>query len=223
MPTFIPAPNTVRCTLIFSQADSSQAQMNVHVKGNAPATAATLSALAAELVTWFGTDPGTGSPKAFMSTAYSLASQYLRALDSQASPSLVSNTSLPISGTDSTGTILPEGLTFCLTLRSGLAGRSQRGRVFVPGLTDGSMSNVGENLVSSTTAAHLVAAYNNMLTLIAAATISGWTSQEVVIASYEQNKNPRVTAQLTPATTFGFHDLFLDFQRRRAPGHNIHH
>lgn len=223
MATFIPAPDCVRCTLIFSQADASQAQMNIHVKGNAAATSATLTALAAEIVTWFGTDPGTGSPKAFMSSSYALASMYLRALDTQASPSLVTNTSLPIAGTDSTGVILPEGLTFALTLRSGLAGRSQRGRVFVPGLTDGSMSNVGENLVSATTAAHLVAAYNNLITLVAGATIAGWTSQAVVIVSYSTNKAPRITAQQTPATTFGYHDLFLDFQRRRAPGHNIHH
>jgi hypothetical protein len=111
------------------------------------------------------------------------------------------------------------GLTFSITARSGLAGRSFRGRTFLIGMPTTAAADAELNTISGTYAADMVSAFNAMVTSVPI----GDAGFVPVICSRVTLGAPRVAGVTTPITSFGFHNLIVDFQRRRAPAHNRHH
>ncbi len=202
----------------YSQSNGDFAENVFWVTDSAGWTGAKLNALCETFIDWFEADPGTGSPKAFMTTGCSLVNVAARDFTTQNGVVGSSQEGLPIAGTD-VGTDIAKGLTWAVTGRTGLAGRSFRSRTFMIGLSSNTVPVAATNVVDATHAAHIVLALNNLLTLVTAAV----ATQLVVVTSRVHNNAPRANGVMTPITGYGFHNLFTDFQRRRAPAHNRHH
>lgn len=109
------------------------------------------------------------------------------------------------------GSVLPNEVSFCISLRSGQRGRSARGRWFVAGLPQSAMS--GANNISSTAAGNFVSAMNALIAAISAA------GQLFVIVSYRADNAPRPGGPVYfPVSTAVAVDTIVDSQRRRRPG-----
>jgi len=114
----------------------------------------------------------------------------------------------PVPGTFS-GDVLPANATFSVSLRTGFAGRSRRGRIYHVGLAEGQVT--ADFLITANVTA-IVNAYTTWLTTLAAQQYS-W-----VIASRISGGVPRATALITPITAIFAVDARVDTQRRRLPG-----
>lgn len=111
------------------------------------------------------------------------------------------------------GEAAPNNCSMCVSFRTGLSGRSFRGRNYVPVLTN---SEVTGNMIDATWAAAIVAAYND-LTFPANIGIlpGGW---EWVVLSRFAGGVERSVGVFTEITNVLVTDLVVDSQRRRLPG-----
>jgi len=104
---------------------------------------------------------------------------------------------------------LPNNVAFTTSFRTGLAGRSFRGRNYFAGLTE---QLVTANLIDAATAAAIVDAYAGMVGL---GTVSaGWLWG---VVSRFTGGAPRAQGVITPITTVLAVDNIVDSQRRRLP------
>jgi hypothetical protein len=103
---------------------------------------------------------------------------------------------------------LPNNVALCVTLLTALAGRSYRGRSYMPGLAEGFVT-LSE--ISSATAAVYA---DNYVTLVDDLSTEGY---ELVVTSFQAGGVPRVTAVSTPVVAIGVNTT-VDSQRRRLPG-----
>lgn len=119
---------------------------------------------------------------------------------------------IPSSSVDGTapGDALPNNVSFAVKKRTALSGRMNRGRLYWPGLTASMLS--GANEVIAGFASDIVDFCNTLSADVGIAVPGG---PEVVYH--------RSLGTGTDVTTYTYTDLFLDSQRRRLPGHNIHH
>jgi hypothetical protein len=103
--------------------------------------------------------------------------------------------------------MLPGNVSIAVSLRTGLTGRSARGRWFWQGLTEGQV--VG-NTLDSGLGLSIVAAFNNLITIINA------FPSTLVIASYVSNGAPRPGGPVYfIVNTALLVDLTVDSQRGR--------
>jgi hypothetical protein len=158
--------------------------------------------------TWWGAEL---SPT--LSSAFVLREIYLTDLTQQNSFVLTYTTNLPASG-QLAGSILPNNVTFCISLRTGNAGRSFRGRNYVPGIRSTDVTSSDPNLLSVGRSNTLVAAYQQLIN----PTYFGTTPYRLVIVSRFSNGNPRTAGIATPVTAVLAVDRVLDSMRRRLPG-----
>lgn len=113
------------------------------------------------------------------------------------------------------GELMPNNVTYTVSFKTGLTGRSFRGRNYIPGL---SINSVDGNNIASAFRTGVLAFYDALLALATSEGL-GW----VVVSRYsgvdaDKKPIPRVTGVTTPivaATTF---DNTVDSQRRRLPG-----
>lgn len=106
----------------------------------------------------------------------------------------------------------PGNVTFCVTLRSGLTGRSARGRMFIPGIPE---SVITGNAVSGTYANSCLTAVNQLAT---AALAAGW---QMVVVSRQQNGVVLPTGLTYAMVGAGYADLNTDSQRRRLNARGV--
>ena len=225
MAQFIPCLNTAKFALTFTDVNGDQQINTIWVKRSAPWTLSTLNAVSAGLVTWFTTAVGGQTMQANMSNQVSFVQVQFRDYTTQNGLSGIYQTGLPLVGTIAQPQ-LAAGLTFAFTLRTGLAGRSYRGRVFQVGMTLSAIVNIQNNTVVPAFAAGIAAVWANLITAIPAADpAASW----VVTSRYYQPGGsgtptvPRTQGVMTPVASVGYHNTLLDFQRRRAPAHARHH
>lgn len=105
------------------------------------------------------------------------------------------------------------GTTFALKFSTGLSGRSYRGRMYWPALTN---NVVIDNLLDAGYAASIRDAVADMF-----ADIESDSGDAHVIASYMNDCEWRTTGVATPVTGYSYVDLNLDSQRRRLSGRGI--
>lgn len=224
MPPFIPVTNAAQFELQFSQSDGSFAENQFWIQRTGAWSLAQLNTMAAALKTWYTTGDGANSYNNNQSNTCALQGIAFRDMTTQNSSTGIYQTGLPIAAINA-GTAAPLGLSFAITARTGLAGRNFRGRSFFIGMQATDFSDLTKNLVASAAAAHFVSIWNSLITAVPAADVA---ASLVVCSRYHQPGGPgtptvpRLTGVTTPITSYGFHDLFADFQRRRAPGHNRH-
>jgi hypothetical protein len=109
----------------------------------------------------------------------------------------------------------PNNVTYTVSFRTGLTGRSFRGRNYVPGIPNDQIST---NTILADFRTGVLAFYTELKTLATDAGLS-W----VVVSRYsgvdsDGKPIPRVTGVTTPIQSVGTADFTVDSQRRRLPG-----
>lgn len=118
---------------------------------------------------------------------------------------------LPEPGSYTTSEPLPSNVAFAMTRRTGLTGRSQRGRIYIPLAV--AMVSTNENYVNAT----WEAAARSALNLLADAVQSDVPSAVEVIVSRYSGGAKRTEAATYAVTTYSPSDLTVDTMRRRLP------
>lgn len=182
---------------------------------------ADVTSLANSFDTWMGTTPGTHALLTYLSDAVSITGIQARDLTADGGPEFTKSVSH--AGLD-TAAPINSGLSFALTLRSGLSGRSFRGRIFCYGLTRTLNGSLSADQVDPTVANALKDGWNDLI-----AVADGWTPAMhwcVLSRRHKVGDVPnvlRTNGVGTPITEVGYSNLVVDFQRRRAPLHARHH
>lgn len=216
---FIPVVNAARVSLAFTQTSGEFAENVFGVQRDEAWDPTGLTTVAQAVMDWWHDGDGTHSYRGFQHTGCTLLQCTARDLTVQDAPVVtVAADEASNVGTDA-GTALAAGLSFALTARTGLAGRSHRGRTFLIGLASGAVDASNKNAVAAANAPLYVSAFNSLITKVHTADVHS----TLVVISTRHNNAPRASGVTTPITSYGYHDLFLDYQRRRAPGHNRHH
>jgi len=222
---FVPCLNMAQFSLIFSTPSGDIAENNVWIRRSAAWDNAHLATMAGALVTWFGTGDGVHSYQNQMTNQCSLVSVAWR--DHTTINGLSNNTQagLPLAGTDLTEGTNP-GLTKAFTFRTGLAGKSFRGRAFFVGMPANVTAPAEQGLVSAGWAGPVASAWGALIAAVPAADASAvWA----VVSRFYQPGGPgtptvpRANGVYTPVVAVGYAGLAVDFQRRRAPAHSRHH
>jgi len=104
---------------------------------------------------------------------------------------------------------LPGNVSLAVSFRTGLSGRSFRGRNYLAGLTEGQVTG---NEISSTAAAAFVDVYEGLLPTLTALSLT-----HVVVSRFAGGL-PRVSGVATPVVSYLTTDLVVDSQRRRLTG-----
>lgn len=110
-----------------------------------------------------------------------------------------------------TGEAMPNNVSMAVSFRTGSAGRSRRGRNFVPALSD---SVVDGNNIDIDWATAVVNAYGELL-FGAGVLPGGWIW---VVLSRFTNGEPRVTGEFHEVFSVVLSDLIVDSMRSRLPG-----
>jgi hypothetical protein len=216
---FIPATNCLRVAMQYDTVTGDNAENVFYVQNSVPWTITTITSMLNAFITWFTV--GAGGANTFQSqiaNGCTLVEVTGRDLTTQNGFSIASNTGLPIAGIGGATGAVP-GITFALTARTGLAGPSFRGRVFLVNPATGFFASTSLGTINASNAGNCVSALNALITAVT----SNLATAKLVVASFRHNNAPRVNAVTTNVTTYGFHNLFQDFQRRRSPGHHRHH
>lgn len=218
--TFIPVIDCAEVSLKFSQTDGEFAENTFGVQRDEAWDHASLLAVANAFVTWWDVGDGAGGIyRTFQAagvnilgaTARDLTTEGGMAVDSTVVPAHTHGTAANFQ--------LQNGVSFAVTARTGLAGRSQRGRTFLVGLANDVLTASGDDVINAGVAANFILMMNKLILNVTAAD----AHSKLVVISRRHNNAPRVTGVTTAITNYGIHDNFLDYQRRRAPGHNRHH
>jgi hypothetical protein len=201
---FIPAPNCASVELIYATYGEI-IENTFSIEKGSPFTLSDLQDLRDLFKTWDEDYWESGR-----CASNSLIRIKTRALDSNSSPVEDYTMPTPNPGTIS-GDSFPLNVSFCFRLTTGLAGRSYRGRIFLPGV---SLASVGPtpNQLQLASATGYVGVFEQLKTALDAADLT-W-----VVLSYRNNKTWRTTAVATPITGISYFDLNLDSQRRRLSG-----
>lgn len=104
---------------------------------------------------------------------------------------------------------LPANVALCITLNTGLSGRSRRGRVYIGGLTEDQVTN---NYVAQDVATAMGEALSSILL-----EVQTQLELRMAVVSYYSNKLPRPVALATQVTSVAARDLRVDTMRSRLP------
>lgn len=201
--TFIPVPNCAQVRF-EGRLDGQQCINDLYFRHTTGAIAAAdLQGLAAALGLWYG---GTLVP--LLNEAYSSVAVHAR--DLTAAIGFTADQAMPAVGGVS-GEAAPNNCTMAVSFRTSLSGRSNRGRNYIPCLTN---SQVNGNDIDAGFASDVVAAYSALL-FGGGGVPAGWVW---VIVSRFTLGLPRVTGTFQEVFSVLVTDLVVDSQRRRLPG-----
>jgi hypothetical protein len=198
---FVAVPACIKMEFFYTM--NGQPAMNrIHISTTeSEPTEATCLAFAQAGVAWWA-----GNVPALVAPTFSLREVHTVSLAAQNAPQAVVSEGLPIVGTNG-GASLPNNVAIAISLRTGLTGRSARGRWFWGGLTE---TQVVANEVDGGVLVSIVSAIDNLLSAI---TDEGG---EPVIVSYVSGGAPRgggpVKFIITDALAV---DAIVDSQRGR--------
>jgi len=199
---FVPAPNIIMCE-IRGQKDGQLIENRIMVDALHDPTPADLQTMVDVLTFWINNTYKTLVPVDVTFTGLKITS--LKSINA-----IQLTTGLAIVGTIANPSA-PNEVSYCISLRTGLSGRSARGRFYWLGLalaSIGTQNRVGAPFRTLSTAA--------IQTLIGAITAANF---RWVIVSYRTNKAPRVGGPVYfPVLTATTTSDVVDSQRRRRPG-----
>lgn len=200
---FVPAPGIAEVQ-VRATYSGQQVMNRIMVDVLHTPTQGDLNTITAAVGAWW-----VGNVKALVAPTVSLREVYAKTLEVANGPQATFSSGLPDAGT-ATGGGLPNSTSLAVSLRTGLTGRSARGRWFWYGFTEG---QVTDNTVDSGVATSIVACIDNLLS-----TITGLSSVPVIV-SYISGGAPRVGGPVYfPITDALLVDPIVDSQRRRLPG-----
>lgn len=198
---FIPVTDTLKVQMVYLVA-GQYCENVLHIRHTSGAISlVNQGELAAFMKGWY-----TDHFKTLQSTDCSLVKIITKDLTSETGLGLEYTTGLPIAGTHASP-ILPTNVTAAVKFTTGLGGRSYRGRNFIVGMPEDSVSG---NTIDAGIITQLTAAYGELIS----AMLADW---EFVVASFYHNNAWRVSGVATPVTGVSC-DPYVDSQRRRLTG-----
>lgn len=207
---FIPVPNTAYVEMVYTFGGQI-VENCFHVQKGTPFTALQLQGLTTAFDAW---DNGAVAGwKGCRPIGCTLVQIKTRALDTAASPVYIYTLPAPRNGALNANP-MPGNVTFCVTLQTGLAGRSQRGRIYVPGIITTDIGNTPLNNTLNSGRANAYVASINALIAQVAALGAGYA---LVVTSFRSNNAWRATGQNSVILNAAYADLFIDSMRRRLP------
>lgn len=199
---FVPFANTAEFELRFTKG-GEQVENTLYFQRSAAWTSVTLRAVADAVRTYV-----TSDMMAVLPEDVTFREVYARDLSTEESFDATS----PAVGTvvGSAGEAMPNNVTICVTFRSGVTGRSNRGRNYVVGIPHDAL--LDPNTITGTYASAVISVWNGFIAL-ADDNTSTW-----VIASRFHNGAPRTVGSTQAVLSVNLYDLKLDSARRRLPG-----
>lgn len=210
---FIPVPNTVSIEL-FQTAYNQVLENYVWVRKDTPFTAADISSLRAAVVSWSVANWRLTQPPWI-----SLNRIRTKAWDSASAP--MEDYSLPtpsVGNNSGGGTNMPSAGCIAMKLSTGLTGRSNRGRIYIPVIGTGFLiGGLSTNMVYS---GYMTILLNNWQALYTA--IGAWNAAaHWVVVSFMTGGVWRAEGSVHNVVSLAFVDANLDNQRRRLQGRGI--
>lgn len=201
---YIPVPNCVRVELV--QNWNAQVVQNVlHYVKASPWDLAHMNELAEVVKNAWNTNI-----RGQLSDQLSLTLIRITDLSSETAEVVNYATGLPLIGGQASPS-LPNNVACVFTKRTALRGRSYRGRIYQPGLTEGSVTG---NTIVSPTSTNLRSGWAAMMGLNLPVTAD---DALMVVVSYQNNNAPRTEGVASLVTSITS-DFTVDSQRRRLPG-----
>lgn len=211
---FIPAISCVEVDL-NQRLHGEQVQNTLYGVNFGGVTPANIELLAGEMITWVGTQLYPN-----LADAIQLTEVKVRDLNIADGPQFIGVPTLPVVG-QGPGAALPGNVAACVSFRTGLTGRSRRGRNYVAGLPE---AGVTGNALSQTLGQGIRAAYEALLAPTGPFAVAGYAW--VVLSRYS-GVDP-VTGRPVPRAsglpTFVnavLIDANVDSQRRRLAGRGV--
>jgi len=200
---FIPVTDTARVELVYS-VFQQVCENVIYVENAAPWTDVTLDTLGEVVANWWGSEMA-----AYISDSVTLS--LVRLTDMSEADSFQVEVT-PSSGNVGTRTsaALPLNVTLAIKFGTGLAGRSNRGRAYVVGLTE---DQVTGNEIIAARATELVEAWEALNTELHGTSIF-WNH---VVVSFFTGGAPRSAGVKRNVVNYST-DAFVDSQRRRLSG-----
>jgi hypothetical protein len=215
---FQPCPGIAGVTLSFTIDDAQPAVNTFYVRTNdlSTWTSGDLAFMTTAFHDWFNAGDGAGAT--YKSRVHELVTLVdIIATDLSVEGSVQHIRSDGSAGTDS-GNPLPNGVSIAISERSAFIGRSHRGRKFFVGLTDTSVDSDHPNIVNDGFVADILPAFNSLIGHVTG--YGGAAAAQLVVLSRKHNGAFRDEGIGTVVNQYTLVDTNLDYQRRRAPGHN---
>lgn len=199
---FQPAPLVWGVELRFTQ-NNQEVENTLYFRRTVPAAEEQAADLAAALSNWYA-----ASLRPIQSNQVTLREIYVRDLGSN---EFIDYTLTFISGNvgERTSPAMPNNVTLSVSFRTGIGGRTARGRNYFIGLTDNQVTN---NNVEPSEATLIVAAYEDII-----ADVNSVELKWCVVSRY-LNKTKRTEAVSRDVTAVALANTVVDSQRRRLPG-----
>lgn len=173
---FVAVPATIKASLFYTlNGQPAMNRIHVGVSATLPTVLGCAGVATALADWWLGNAQGLVGPTMALRAVEAIS------IAEPNGPQFTFSAGLPAAGTG-TSPCLPGNNAFCVSLRTGLTGRSARGRWYWAGLQEG---QVVENVVDSGAVASIVGAIDNLKDAILA------IDATPVIVSYVANKAPR--------------------------------
>lgn len=207
---FIPTPDTAEAVLSFSDA-GELAQNTLYFTQAGGWTAGSLLTLCNDLDTWY-----EGSVLPLLSSSLALIAIVCTDIETQfGAQAGISSTAVGGVGTEQA----PNAIAACVGFRTGIRGRSFRGRNYVPGIPNAA---ININILDPTFMIDIVTGYEAILP--GGGVFAGGVPLWTVVSRYS-GVNPTTGAPIPRAagitsqvTEVRFSDNIVDTQRRRGPG-----
>jgi len=199
---FQPVPNTAQVDVLM-QVDSQTVENVYHVRKDTPWSSSELDSLLTLFSNWMVVY--------FLdNVSNQLTFNNLEAKDLTTSSGFVANLPIipPVTG-NIDAEPMPNEVSICLSARTGRAGRSFRGRTFVPAIP---RTVVALNVITTGYATDLLTAQNQLSTELNA---EGWA---LVVVSRVQGGVTLATAETTAVTEYILVDRGVDSMKSRKPG-----
>lgn len=204
---FVPCPRTAQVSMQYLTNGQKAANV-LHFIGVADWTTALLTSLLTYLDTWESTH---AAPVRCNTTEFTGA--YAVDLSSQTGP--WSSLSTVHTGGE-TDPPVANNVTLAYKLATPLRGKSFRGRYYWIGLTQAQLTADRQSVASAT-----ALSIGTIIDMIRSGSIPN--SGSLVVRSIKSGGAYRTTGVMTPVNAVVLTDFFVDSQRRRLPGHNVHH
>lgn len=206
---FVPILNAAEFELVYLY-DGQICENTIGVQFTADPSAGALDGVAAIFHTWF-----TGAFGTNLSSALSLTAIKGTSLTTDSSAAIEYSTGLPEAGTGPAAGA-PGNVAPCISFKTGLRGRSFRGRNYIVGVPQ---TELTEATLDAGWLAAVTGAYNALPALLEPAGAT-WVvlSRFSGVDPLTHRPIPRVAGIATPVSDAAFVDNKSDSQRRRLPG-----
>jgi hypothetical protein len=206
---FVPVPNTIEVETRYLW-DTQQVETTSFFERDTPWNAVTIGDWLDQMNTLIQEEL-----MPLLSTSIQLIELVARLLDTASSIGFT----LPVSGVVRGGVdfaAVPNNSTYTVSFKTGLTGRSFRGRNYVPGIPDNART---ANTIDPTFRTGVLSFYDQLRALATSSSIT-WVvaSRFSGVDPTTGDPIPRTVGVTTPIISVSTADLVLDSQRRRLPG-----